>query len=79
MRYRANYIRCQGFNSDSKIGDIFDSTKYHELLYKGFFKDDRDVALTGSIDGYQIFKQKTDDCWILYRKYLFFSMILKSS
>ena len=27
------------------------------------FNDKRDIAFTVSCDGYQIFKQKTDDCW----------------
>jgi hypothetical protein len=27
--------------------------------------DYQDIALTASIDGYNIFKQKTDDCWIV--------------
>ncbi len=50
---------------DGKIGDIFDGARYKKLLSNGYFKDDRDIALTGSIDGYQIFRQKTDDCWIV--------------
>src|SRR2546421_204004 len=29
------------------------------------FNDERDVALIGSVDGYQIFRQKTDDCWVV--------------
>jgi len=32
---------------------------------EGNFPDYRDVALTASLDGYQIFKQKTDDCWVI--------------
>jgi len=63
LRYRANYTRHQ--DSDIKIGDIFDGTNYKKLVSKGFFQDDRDVALTGSVDGYQIFRQKTDDCWVV--------------
>jgi len=39
--------------------------KYKELVFKGFFQDDWDVALTGSVDSYQIFRQKTDDCWVV--------------
>ena len=62
LRYRSTYVSRPDFNSDGKIGDIFDGARYKELLLKGFFKDERDVALTGSIDGYQIFKQKIDDC-----------------
>ena len=37
---------------------------YRDLLQRGFFKDERDIALSGTCDGYQIFKQKTDDCWL---------------
>jgi hypothetical protein len=65
LRYRANYTCRQGFGLDGKIGDVFDSERYQKLLSNGYFKDDRDVALTGSIDGYQIFRQKTEDCWIV--------------
>ena len=38
---------------------------YQDLLQRGFFKDKRDIALSGSCDGYQIFEQKTDDCWVI--------------
>ena len=31
----------------------------------GYFQDEHDIALTGSVDGYQIFRQKTETCWIL--------------
>jgi len=27
--------------------------------------DERDIALSGSCDGFQIFKQKTNDCWVI--------------
>lgn len=61
LRYRANYTHHRDF----KIGDIFDSERYQELLSRRFFHDERDVALIGSVDGYQIFRQKTDDCWVV--------------
>lgn len=38
---------------------------YQDLLQRGFFKDERDIALSGTCDGYQIFEQRTDDCWII--------------
>ena len=38
---------------------------YQDLLQRDFFKDERDIALSGSCDGYQIFEQKTDDCWVI--------------
>jgi hypothetical protein len=59
LRYRANYT-CNG-----NIKDIFDGLRYQKLLSSNFFQDERDVALTGSVDGYQIFRQKTDDCWVV--------------
>jgi hypothetical protein len=65
LMYRANYTRHQDFGSKEKIGDIFDGKRYQKLLSYGFFCDDRDIALLGSIDGYQIFRQKTNDCWIV--------------
>ncbi|GET04042.1 hypothetical protein GLOIN_2v1482231 [Rhizophagus clarus] len=43
--------------------DIFDGLLYKDLLQRDFFKDDRDIALSGTCDGYQIFEQRTDDCW----------------
>ena len=30
-----------------------------------FFTDKRDIALSGSCDGFQIFKKKSDNCWII--------------
>ncbi|RGB25345.1 hypothetical protein C1646_632243, partial [Rhizophagus diaphanus] len=65
LRYRANYTSRQGFGLDGIIGDIFDGARYQKLLSNGYFEDDRDVALMGSVDGYQIFQQKTDDCWVV--------------
>ena len=65
LKYRANYIQRQGFGSNGKINDIFDGIRYNKLLSDGFFRDYRDIALIGSVDGYQIFRQKTDDCWVV--------------
>jgi hypothetical protein len=48
---------------DDDLNDIFDGNIYKELLERNLFKDKRDVAFTVSCDGYQIFKQKTNDCW----------------
>jgi len=61
LRYRAT-VHNSDFN---KIEDIYDGERYQKLLSCGFFNDDRDVALIGSVDGYQIFRQKTDDCWVV--------------
>jgi hypothetical protein len=64
LRYRYEYINNENYN-DSNIGDIFDGNIYKELVNEGFFANERDIALIGSMDGYQIFKQKTDNCWII--------------
>src|SRR6266545_1547420 len=45
------------------IKDIFDGNIYKELLERNLFNDKIDVAFTVSCDEYQIFKQRTDDCW----------------
>ena len=48
-----------------QIPTLFDGIQYKYLLQKGYFQDDHDIALLGSVDGYQIFKQKCDDCQIV--------------
>jgi hypothetical protein len=65
LRYRYRYTLRNNFGKDGKIEDVFDGKCYLDLLKMGYFQDERDIALTGSIDGYQIFRQKTDDCWIV--------------
>jgi hypothetical protein len=65
MNYDIDIHIHHGFGIDGTIGDVFDGKCYLELLKMGYFQDERDVALIGSIDGYQIFRQKTDDCWVL--------------
>lgn len=35
------------------------------MIAEGHFPDYWDIALSASLNGYQIFKQKTDDCWII--------------
>lgn len=62
LRYRHRYVIN---NEDSSMGDIFDGELYKELTRDGYFTDERDIALIGSTDGYQIFKQRTDDCWVI--------------
>lgn len=64
LRYRCQYVNNNSYN-DGSIGDIFDGNLYKELVEEGYFLDERDIALIGSTDGYQIFKQKTDDCWVV--------------
>jgi hypothetical protein len=65
LRYRHQYITSNNYNENKYIGDIFDGNLYKELVNEGFFANERDIALIGSTDGYQIFKQKTDDCWVI--------------
>src|SRR6266540_3986058 len=54
--------KCINDNENNDFKDIFDSNIYKELLERNLFNDKRDVAFTVSCDGYQIFKQRTDDC-----------------
>lgn len=61
LLYRYEYTANK---NDDNLDDIFDGKIYNELVGNGFFNDKRDIAFTTSCDGYQIFKQKTDDCWL---------------
>ena len=65
LRYRHEYITSEKYYKNEHIGDIFDGNLYKELVDEGFFTNERDIALIGSTDGYQIFKQKTDNCWVI--------------
>jgi hypothetical protein len=65
LRYRHHYINNNEYEKGGSISDIFDGNLYKELSEDGFFKDERDIALIGSMDGYQIFKQRTEDCWVV--------------
>jgi len=61
LLYRHEYIA----NKDNcDLDDIFDGNIYKELSEENLFINKRDVAFIASCDGYQIFKQKTDDCWL---------------
>jgi hypothetical protein len=64
LRYRHNYVNSEEYEKNS-ISDIFDGNLYKKLAEDGYFTGERDIALIGSTDGYQIFKQKTDDCWVV--------------
>lgn len=64
LRYRHRYVNENEYENNS-IGDIFDGNLYKELVEEGYFIDERDIALIGSTDGFQLFKQKTDDCWVV--------------
>ena len=61
LLYRYEYTTEK---NDDDYDDIFDGEIYKELVERGLFSDKRDIAFTASCDGYQIFKQKTDDCWL---------------
>ena len=61
LLYRHEYITNK---EDDDLDEIFDGKIYKELVYENLFNDKRDIAFTASCDGYQIFKQKTDDCWL---------------
>ena len=64
LRYRHEYTSSEEYiSNDSKIGDVFDGNRY--LVALGLFTDYRDVALIASIDGYQLFRQKRNDCWVV--------------
>lgn len=65
LQYRYKYVSSADYQAKKQYGDIFDGYRYKELIQEGHFSEYRDIALTGSLDGYQIFKQKTDDCWIV--------------
>ncbi|PKB95108.1 hypothetical protein RhiirA5_257993, partial [Rhizophagus irregularis] len=57
LQYRSNYSQNKG--EEEIYADIFDGLLYKDLLQRGFFKDERDIALSGTCDGYQIFEQRT--------------------
>ena len=58
MYYCSEYVAKEGYNTNGIIGDVFDGIQYKQLVQKGYFQNNHDVALLGSIDGYQVFKQK---------------------
>jgi hypothetical protein len=64
LLYRHEYIMNKEQNDDDDFDDIFDGSIYKELMEENLFIDKRDIAFTASCDGYQIFRQKTDDCWL---------------
>src|SRR6266498_5243032 len=61
LLYRYEYITNKELD-DNDLDDIFDGDIYKELLERNLFKNNKDIAFTISCNGYQIFKQKTDDC-----------------
>jgi len=66
LRYRHEYKSSEEYMSDNgNIGDVFDGNRNKSLVATGLFSDYQDVALIASMDGYQLFKQKRNDCWIV--------------
>lgn len=65
LRYRHEYTTNHEYTLGDRIGDVFDGSRYKTLVSLGFFQDFRDIALLASTDGYQIFRQKRDDCWVV--------------
>ncbi|KAL1916147.1 uncharacterized protein VTP21DRAFT_6151 [Calcarisporiella thermophila] len=66
LRYRAQYVEHSNGDISSpeyKFGDIFDGKRYKELVQAGFFTDPRDIALSGSVDAFKLFKTDGYDCW----------------
>src|SRR6266498_2649178 len=62
LLYHYGYITNKELD-DNDLDNIFNGDIYKELLERNLFKNNRNIAFTISCDGYQIFKQKTDDCW----------------
>ena len=65
LRYRNEYINTNDYSAENKIGDVFDGLCYKNLARTGFFMNRHDVALLKSTDGFQLFRQKWDDCWVV--------------
>jgi hypothetical protein len=59
LLYRSLYQSNEGI-----YNDIFDGILYKTLCQDGFFSNPYDICLIGSTDGYQIFRQKRNDCWV---------------
>ena len=57
LLYRSLYQSNEGF-----YNDIFDGILYKTLCQERFFSNPYDICLIGSTDGYQIFRQKRNDC-----------------
>jgi len=57
--YRSTYQ-----SNGRSYNDIFDGILYKNLCQEGFFSNPYDICLIGSTDGYQIFRQKRNDCWV---------------
>jgi len=60
LLYRSNHVE-----DFSKLQDIYDGNLYKEMLRERLLADSRDIVFSASLDGYQIFKQQRDDCWVI--------------
>ncbi|CAG8612899.1 466_t:CDS:2 [Ambispora gerdemannii] len=60
LLYRSNHVE-----DFSKLQDIYDGNLYKEMLREELLADSRDIVFSASLDGYQIFKQQRDDCWVI--------------
>jgi len=60
LLYRSTYVE-----DSSKLQDIYDGNLYKEMLQEGLLPDSRDIVFSASLDGYQVFKQQRDDCWVV--------------
>ncbi|CAG8757669.1 997_t:CDS:2, partial [Cetraspora pellucida] len=66
LQYRHEYTsRKEYVFENSVIGDVFDGNRYKSLVASGLFTDLRNIALIASTDGYQLFKKKQNNCWIV--------------
>ncbi|KAL1914108.1 uncharacterized protein VTP21DRAFT_1110, partial [Calcarisporiella thermophila] len=69
LRYRARYVGQASYSTSIQVppeyeyNDIFDGKRYKELVQNGMFRDPRDIALSVSTDGFQLYKQNTHECW----------------
>ncbi|GET04964.1 transposase domain-containing protein [Rhizophagus clarus] len=62
--YRYEYTTTIS-NDNGNYGDIYDGKLYKKLVERGLFANPTDIALSLSLDGFQIFKHKTNDYWVI--------------
>src|SRR5947209_20400041 len=60
LMYWANYL-----NDPEKLSDIYDEELYKEIVNEELLPDSRDIVFSISLDGYQIFRQQRDNCWVI--------------
>lgn len=65
LRYRHQYTHSPEYNAGGKMADVYDGLRYKSLINCGLFQHSTDVALLASTDGYQMFRQKRNDCWVV--------------